>query len=273
MNNQSFNSRRKKISRRRNLFAKFIPWLEILAMLTWATLMLKYSITGQYKLLIHPNYFLLVFVSSICLLLLGIFRSLLLINSPKIPTDKSEHITLFPPGFGSVLLLIIAIAGWLIPPSVLTSTTALQRGVTNSLPATHSQPQAFTTSTKPEERSLIDWVRTLNAYPEPDAYQGQPVNITGFVVDLPELPDNYLLLSRFIITCCAVDASPIGIPIQLDNIQEKYEPDTWLEVRGKMTTATVGIRDRTDQIREKRQLVVEATSMKQIPTPADPYAY
>ena len=99
------------------------------------------------------------------------------------------------------------------------------------------------------------------------------MNITGFVVNLPELPDNYLLLSRFIITCCAVDASPIGIPIQLDNIQEKYESDTWLEVRGKMTTATLAIRDRTDQIREKRQLVVEATLIKPIPTPADPYAY
>ncbi len=272
MNNQYLKSG-KKTSRRRKLFNKFIPWLEVIAILTWATLVLKYSITGQYKLLIHPNYFFLVFASSICLLLLGILRSLLLINSPKIPTEKSDHITLFPPGLGSILLLLVAIAGWLIPPTVLTSATALQRGVTNTLPAIHAQPQAFITQTKPEERSLIDWVRTLNAYPEPDAYQGQPVNITGFVVNLPELPDNYLLLSRFIITCCAVDASPIGIPVQLDNIQERYEPDTWLEVRGKMNTATLAIRDRTDQIREKRQLVVAATSIKPIPTPPDPYAY
>lgn len=273
MNNKYLRPRKKSLSRRRKIFNKFIPWLEVIAVLTWATLVLKYSVTGQYKLLIHPNYFLLVFGSSICLLLLGLLRALSLINFPKIPTDNSEHITLFPPGFGSFLLLVIAITGWFIPPTVLTSTTALQRGVTNTLPATHAQPQAFIAETKPEERSLIDWVRTLNAYPEPDAYQGQPVNITGFVVDLPELPDNYLLLSRFIITCCAVDASPIGIPIQLDNIQEKYSPDTWLEVQGKMTTATLAIRDRTDQIREKRQLVVEVTSTKVIPTPADPYEY
>lgn len=273
MNNQYLKSGKKSLSRKHKLFKKFLPWLEIIAILTWATLVLNYSVTGQYKLLIHPNYFLLMFGSSICLLLLGIFRLLSLIKSPKIPTDKNEHITLFPPGLGSMLLLFVAIAGWLIPPTVLTSATALQRGVTETLPATHTQPQAFINQTKPEERSLIDWVRTLNAYPEPDAYKGQPVNIIGFVVNLPELPENYLLLSRFIITCCAIDASPIGIPIQLDNIQEKYEPDTWLEVRGKMTTATLAIRDRTDQIRERRQLVVAATSMKPIPTPAVPYAY
>ena len=273
MNNQSLNTRKKSSSRKRNLFYKFTPWLGILAMLTWGILFLKYAATGQYKLLIHPNYFPLMFASSIVLLLLGLFRILLLVKSSKIPPNEAEHITLFPPGFGSILLLLIAIAGWLIPPNVLTSTTALQRGVMETLPATHSQPQAFITSTKPEERSLIDWVRTLNAYPEPDAYQGQPAHITGFVVDLPELPDNYLLLSRFIITCCAIDASPIGIPIQLNNTQKKYPSDTWLEVTGKMTTATLAVRDRADQIREKRQLVVSATSIKQIPTPSDPYAY
>ena len=273
MNKPSLNPRKKSTSRKRNLFYRFTPWLAVLAMLTWGILLLKYAITGQYKLLIHPNYFFLMLASSICLLLLGLFRSLLLVKSSPSPTSQIDHITLFPPGFGSLILLLVAIAGLLIPPNVLSSTTALQRGVTETLPATHSQPQAFITSTKPEERSLIDWVRTLNAYPEPDAYQGQPAHITGFVVDLPELPDNYLLLSRFIITCCAVDASPIGIPIQLGDTQEKYPPDTWLEVRGKMTTATLAVRDRTDQIREKRQLVVSATSIKQIPTPADPYEY
>ena len=271
MNNPSLNPRRKSFSRKPNPFTKLIPWLETLAILTWATLCLKYAITGQYKLLIHPNYFPLMFASSICLLILGIFRGLSLIKYPKRP--RAQHLALFPPGFGSILLLSVAIAGWLIPPNVLSSTTALQRGVTDTLPATHTQPQAFVTNTKPEERSLIDWVRTLNAYPEPDAYQGQPVNITGFVIDLPELPDDYFLLARFIITCCAIDASPIGIPVQITNIQEKYAPDTWLEVQGQMTTATLAIRDRSDQIREKRQLVVSATSIKSIPTPADPYGY
>ena len=96
------------------------------------------------------------FASRICLLLLGIFRGLLLINSPKISTEKSEYITLFPPGLGSMLLLLVAIAGWFISPTVLTSTIALQRGVTDTLPSTHAQPQAFIARTKPEERSLID---------------------------------------------------------------------------------------------------------------------
>ena len=92
MNNQSLNSRKKSSSRKRNLFYKFIPLLEIIAILTWGILLLKYAVTGQYKLLIHPNYFPLMFASSIVLLFLGLFRSLLLVKSSKIPPNKGMNL-------------------------------------------------------------------------------------------------------------------------------------------------------------------------------------
>ena len=166
-------------NRKRNLF----PWLEGLSLLAWGVLLLKYSFTGQYKLLIHPNYFSLVLDSGIILLVLGIVKVKSILNHRQ--PNKSEHISLFPPGLGNSLLLIVAIAGLIIPPKVLTSQTALKRGV-GDLPLTTIQPQAFRTASKPEERSLIEWIRTINAYPEPDAYSGQPANITGFVLHLSE---------------------------------------------------------------------------------------
>jgi uncharacterized repeat protein (TIGR03943 family) len=172
-------------------------------------------------------------------------------------------------------LAIAAILGLLIPPTILTSQTALQRGVAESLPLTQSQIQAFRTQTNPEERSLIDWVRTLNAYPEPDAYAGQKAKVSGFVMHLPELPDNYLFLARFIITCCAVDAYPIGIPVQLESNRNAYEPDTWLEVEGEMMPEILPAvsANGTEASPGKRQLVLVAKSVEKIPTPADPYDY
>ena len=260
---------------------RLIQFLNNLAVLCWGVLLLKYAITGQYKLLIHPNYFYLMLGTSILLLMIGLLKIPQLLKTTIQATDSEQHLTIFPPGIGGSLLLITAIAGLLIPPTVLASQIALQRGMTEILPPTLYQPQAFVTETKPEERSLIDWVRTLNAYPEPDAYAGQPAKITGFVIHIPELPDNYLLLSRFILTCCAVDAYPVFIPIELTTSKQQYPPDTWLEIEGTMTTHTLKIRDRqsssqsdrSDTLQEKRRLVLKASKINPIPTPTDPYSY
>jgi len=262
MGSKSISNRQKKI----------VPWLEGLGLLAWGNLLLKYSFTGQYKLLIHPNYFSLVLGSGVVLIILGIVKVKSILTNRL--QKNSEHITLFPPGLSSSLLLLVAIAGLIIPPKVLTSQTALKRGV-GDLPLTTIQPQAFRATTKPEERSLIEWIRTINAYPEPDAYSGQTANITGFVLHLPELPDNYVMLSRFVVTCCAVDAYPIGIPLKLETSRSNYPVDSWLTVQGVMSAETLTVKDRVDSniVSEKRSVVLNARSIKTIPTPSDPYSY
>jgi uncharacterized repeat protein (TIGR03943 family) len=168
----------------------------------------------------------------------------------------------------------VAIAGLLIPPKILTSQSAIKTGV-RDIPSTRFQPQSFRTATKPEERSLIEWIRTINAYPEPDAYNGQLAKISGFVLHLPELPDNYLMLSRFVITCCAVDAYPVGIPVKLETSRQTYPPDTWLEIQGKMIGETLSVKEQVSSKTkiDKRSVVLAAQSIKSIPTPADPYGY
>lgn len=245
--------------------------LDILAILAWGGLLFKYWLTGTLRLLIHPNYFGLVFITSILLLILGAIKTAQFI-SDKNESKKTEnvgHITLFPPGIGSILLLITAILGFIIAPGVLTSQTALQRGMSASLPEVRSHPEAFHLSVKSSERSLIDWVRTLNAYPEPTAYKGQKVKVSGFVVHLPQLDDNYLMITRFILTCCAVDAYPVGLPVKLETSRENYPPDTWLKIEGRGIVEVLSSEDDID----KRQFVIAAKSIEKIPTPKDPYGY
>ncbi len=255
---------------RKNLYLAFTPWLDALAFFTWGVLLLKYWSSGQISLLIHPNYFWLVVVTGLLLLSIGSLKTMpLVIALFRGPQRSSQienvpHLQLFPPGLGSGLLLLVAVFGLSIAPRVLASDTALQRGVTETFAFTRSQPQSFRAAIKPEDRSIIDWVRTLNAYPEPDAYQDQKVNVTGFVVKPPTLPDDYLLISRFILTCCAVDAYPVGIPVKLEEKSDSYSQDIWLEIEGKMTTEEIG---------EKRQIVIVPSNITEIPTPRDPYDY
>ncbi|MEM8777421.1 MAG: TIGR03943 family protein [Cyanobacteria bacterium P01_G01_bin.49] len=262
----------------RKLKLILLPGLDVLAIIIWGVLLFKYWVSGQLKLLIHPNYFWLVFVTSILLLLLGGVKAWLWYKTLKQKSQRTEtvqHITIFPPGWGSSLLVVTAIVGFIIPPTIFDSQVALQRGISESLPVTQTQTQSFSTNVKPEERSLIEWIRTLNAYPEPDAYQGQKAKITGFVVHAPILPDDYFFLSRFVLTCCAVDAYPVGLPVKLERDRSNYPPDSWLEIEGEMMTETLAIDSQTMQETpaEKRQLVLSAESIKTIPTPDDPYGY
>jgi len=254
-----------------------LPLLDVLSITAWGILLLRYWLTGKLNLLIHPDYFWLVIVTGVILLMMGAIKGTQLFhtvqqhssarrsgrNIPQ-PTTMNQHISLFPPGWSGGLLLATAILGLLITPKVFSSQTAVQRGVADSVTVTRSQPQAFRSVSRPEARSLIDWIRTIDVYPEPDAYTGQKVKVQGFVVHASTLPAQYLMLSRFVITCCAADAYPVGLPVKLSQNRDVYPPDTWLEVEGKMITQTLD---------GKRQLVIEAKSLNKIPEPKNPYYY
>lgn len=129
---------------------------------------------------------------------------------------------------------------------------------------TRVKPQAFRATSNTEDKSIIDWIRTLTVYPEPDAYVGQKAKVQGFVIHPPNLPNQYLLISRFIITCCAADVYPVGLPVKLPKNRDAYKPDSWLEIAGEMTTETLA---------GKRQLTLAAESIKSIDEPKDPYDY
>ncbi|MEM8810914.1 MAG: TIGR03943 family protein, partial [Cyanobacteria bacterium P01_G01_bin.38] len=144
------------------------------------------------------------------------------------------------------------------------SDTALQRGVSDTLSLTRSQPQRFVRQTQPEERTIIDWVRTLNVYPEPDAYTDQAVKVKGFVIHPEEWPDDYLMISRFVLTCCAADAYPVGLPVKVIGSRKAYPVDGWLEVTGNMMTETLN---------DRRQLVIKPTALDNIEEPRNPYEY
>ena len=251
-----------------------VPWLDVIAILAWGILLLRYWLTDKLGLLIHPDYFWLVIFGGFGLLAIGGWKTWLMLkpylqkrpNSRRntISSPSEQHITLLPPGLSSLILITAAILGFLISPRIFTSQVALQRGVTDTLLMTRAQPKEFKIAKRPEQRTLIDWVRTLNVYPEPDAYTGQKVKVDGFVIHSSQLPDNYLLLSRFIITCCAADAYPVGLPVKLTSSRSTFAPDTWLNVQGEMITETLS---------GKRQLVINASSLTPISEPKNPYDY
>jgi uncharacterized repeat protein (TIGR03943 family) len=249
----------------------FLPLLDIIALTSWGVLLLKYWLSNQLNLLIHPNYFVLVIITGFALLTIATLRGFQLYTQFRqqargraVPLPVGQHISLFPPGWGSALLTITAILGLIITPQVFASQTAIQRGITESISLTRAQPQSFKSPTNPADRTLIEWVRTLNVYPEPDAYTNQAVKVTGFAVHPSDFPPQYFMITRFVITCCAADAYPVGLPVKLKENRTSYPVDSWFEVEGKMIT---------EIFNGRRQLTIEASSLKKVPKPENPYYY
>jgi uncharacterized repeat protein (TIGR03943 family) len=236
-------------------------WIETFALGLWGALFLYYWRTGKLGLLIHPNYFGLTIASGFVLLAIA-FLSLLKIVRRK--SRREEHQMLFPPGLMSAVLLAAAVVGLVFTPRPFASYTAIQRGLQDTNIVTRVRPQAFRVGQSPETRSLVDWIRTLDVYPEPDAYKGQSVSTDGFVVYTTNLPDNYFTLTRFVITCCAADVYPIGLPVKLTQSRSSVPSDRWFTVKGKMITETLN---------GKRQAVIQASSMSPISEPENPYSY
>ena len=261
----------RRLARRRSPF----PWrytLDTSALLVWAGLLLRFWLAGRINVLLHPDYVWLAVLAGFFLLGLGLWRGRLLLSATgrriaiaqSSPQAQMQHFNLFPPGLSSGVLLVVALFGLQFVPQPFSSQMALDRGVTETLTMTRSQPQSFRGGTRPEDRSLIDWVRTLNVYPEPDAYEGQTVNVEGFVIHSPELPDDYLMLARFVITCCAADVYPVGLPVKLTGDRADYPADAWLRVDGSMMTETLN---------GQRQLVIQAEQLTPIEEPENPYEY
>jgi uncharacterized repeat protein (TIGR03943 family) len=243
-------------------WAKLPEWLHTFGLGLWGALFLYYWHAGKLGLLIHPNYFALSIATGFALLAIASLNLLKMIRQQTSP--RAAHQPIFSPLFMSSILLGAAIIGFLITPKPFTSDTAIHRGIEDVNIVTRVQPQSFRVNRPSESRTLIDWIRTLDVYPEPDAYTGQKVNVDGFVVHTSNLPANAFTLTRFVITCCAADAYPVGLPVRSTQPRSTIPEDQWFRVQGKIATQTLN---------GKRQVVIQASSIQPIPEPQNPYAY
>jgi uncharacterized repeat protein (TIGR03943 family) len=248
------------------IFHLLSPWLDVIAIGSWGILLLKLWLFGQLNLLIHPNYFWMTVVAGFVLVAIAALEAQRVVQRRRNERAQqgAQHVTLLLPGWSSSLLLITAWLGLVITPQPFASDTAIHRGVNDSLTATRAVPQSFRASNRSEERSLVEWTRTLNVYPEPDTYAGQKAKVQGFVVYPKDLPEQYFLISRFVITCCAADVYPVSLPVNVGQERAKYPRDRWLEVEGQMST---------EEINGKRILAIQPSKLTPIPTPQNPYEY
>jgi uncharacterized repeat protein (TIGR03943 family) len=88
--------------------------------------------------------------------------------------------------------------------------------------------------------TVRDWAGLLMQNQSPSFYRGKPVETIGLVTP-SELSNDVFHLTRFVVTCCAVDAQPVSIPVFLPGWQQTFPVDSWVRVRGGFSPAPAGV--------------------------------
>ncbi len=170
-----------------------------------------------------------------------------------------------PVEFVSTAFILLTVGiGIFLPPKTLSSITASQRSIDlNSINLTEesiSAVQNFNKSTT--NYSLGDWIAMQNFNPDPNFYIGKEVKVSGFLYKPSNLhlDTNTVIIARFIITCCAVDARPVGLRLNISNHSEFKEND-WIEAVGKFN------------LDNNNELIIIPESINIIEEPSNPYIY
>ena len=160
---------------------------------------------------------------------------------------------------GTVLAMLV------LPPTTLSARTAQQRSVdTTSLSAATGAGGRVALlgsgSVDTSGYGVKDWAALIRQTTDTSSLVGRELSLTGFVVPRS---DGSFTLTRFVISCCAVDAQPVGITVATDRTVPAE--GAWVTVRGALAA-------NPDPSADDR-VVIRAASVKTVTQPSDPYEY
>lgn len=162
------------------------------------------------------------------------------------------------------LIFLVIITGILLPSTGISSITAEQRFSGNTFVQRAGIDQTLTFGRNTLNYSIGDWIASFNFNPNPAFYEGKKVKVSGFIFRPSILDLDYFMISRFIIRCCAADATPVGINVYFPNWIREFKIDDWVEVVGEFTVGTIN---------DLSVPIIKVTEIKTIDKPSNPYIY
>ena len=231
------------------------------------------AVTNQLILYIHPRYIVFTVIMTVLGLVLVIAS---FGRSPDQEHDHDhDHENAAPRGYrrvltvvGTMLTLVVAIALVVVPPATLTTATADQR-VINSTQVGSGTKTVDSAASAPAGAfarfTVLDWSSLLRQTTDASFYRDKAANVVGFITKDADDPQNVFYVSRFVITCCAVDAQPVGVPVFLPNWQNRFAADHWVKVSGSFET--------NPSTKSQQSIALVPTATTKVDQPSEPYLY
>jgi uncharacterized repeat protein (TIGR03943 family) len=238
--------------------------IALIAIAVVATIWL--SLGNQLVLYIHPRY--IVFTIIMGVIALALIIASLLVRTHPDDEDQPSRRGMVMSTVGLTVASVIAVGMVVIPPATLTSATASQRDINSTTLGTETQSVSdadgasvatFTNFT------VVDWASLLRQTSDLSFYRGKPVDVIGFITPDTDDPGNMFYVSRFVVTCCAVDAQPTGIPVYYANWQSELAADDWVRVTGQFGT--------NPSTSSKQSVALAPAAVTKVEQPSEPYIF
>lgn len=192
--------------------------------------------SGNLSLYIHPRYHVFTAaMAAIAVVALVVFAAVRL-SRAKSGHDHDHEGKATPAEWASTVIAGVALVALVaLPPATLTTQTVDNRSINQS--GLGDASAVFDEAADGESDTFAsftvrEWAAILSQTSDPSFYAGKPVDVIGFVSQDPEDADQFFL-TRFVVSCCSVDAQPVGVPVRLPGWQEVYAEEEWLNVSGQ----------------------------------------
>lgn len=259
--------------------ARFAPLVTYAAILLFNVYTLGLYYNQQLTLYIHPRYVLFtVAFNAISLVACGVGFLLTAwrmgadppgIGDASVSSPGSAGRVPWRPSLSVLVAGLVLVAAYALPARTLSSETAEQRSANfNSAEAAPSGGKKGSGDTlalfgaDTTRLTVADWVMAFNLRGNPDSYAGKEVDVVGFVFHPEGTPEDVFYVSRFSVTCCAVDARPLGLPVYSPGWQEEFEEDSWVRVAGSFAETGEDVAE---------PVIVEPESLEPTERPDNPY--
>jgi len=134
--------------------------------------------------------------------------------------------------FGLALLALPIALGLLIPPRPLGAAAMTNRDVSIESLTSAAAPEGGDILSKPKgDKNVLDWIIEFRSAQSASAFAGEEATLVGFVYRDDRFGPEQFMVSRFVLSCCAADASPVGLIVQWPE-SGSLADDQWVEVTG-----------------------------------------
>ncbi len=237
------------------------------------------AVNNQLVLYIHPRYVVFTVVMAVIALAFAVARVLVSGDRDRgrhhaghdhdddddaAPTRPLQRVL-----SASAILLagLLALGAVLLPPATLSAATATQRDITagqSNLDAASLEEASSADGPAFARYTVLEWSSLLAQTSDPLFFAGKPAQVVGFITPDPAAADVFYV-SRFMITCCAVDAQPIGVPVYMPDWQSRFAADDWVEVTGEFESSR--------STESSAPIALTPTEVTGVDEPSDPYLF
>lgn len=156
---------------------------------------------------------------------------------------------------GGVLASGVVVLTLVLPPASLSAELAMSRDVGATPLFAGADVVTLAATGDTSSFGVGEWATVFATATNPDAFDGDPIELTGFVTPGE---DGAFDLTRLVITHCVIDAQPASIPVSDEQIPETGQ---WVTVTGTVRSTSDG------------RLRIDADAVDLIDEPEDPYEY